>query len=77
MSVQIGYWNIRGLAAGMRYMMKYMGQEYEMVGYQQGEAPDYDSSCWKDVKFTLGLEFPNLPYLIDGDFKLTETVAIV
>jgi glutathione S-transferase len=24
----------------------------------------------------LGLDFPNLPYLIDGDFKLTETSAI-
>ena len=29
-----------------------------------------------DVKHTLGLAFPNLPYLIDGDFKLTETLAI-
>lgn len=26
---------------------------------------------------SLGLEFPNLPYLIDGDFKLTESSAIV
>ena len=28
------------------------------------------------MKFTLGLEFPNLPYFVDGDFKLTETMAI-
>ena len=28
------------------------------------------------VKPTLGLEFPNLPYFIDGDFKMTETLAI-
>lgn len=26
---------------------------------------------------SLGLEFPNLPYLIEGDFKLTESSAIV
>jgi glutathione S-transferase len=24
----------------------------------------------------LGLDFPNLPYLIKGDFKLTESIAI-
>ena len=30
-----------------------------------------------NVKETLGLEYPNLPYLIDGDVKITETVAIM
>ena len=29
------------------------------------------------MKETLGLEYPNLPYLIDGEMKLTETVAIM
>jgi len=29
----------------------------------------------KDKK-TLGLDFPSLPYLIDGNFKLTESRAI-
>lgn len=28
-------------------------------------------------KFTLGLDFPNLPYLIDGDLKLTQTNTIL
>lgn len=27
-------------------------------------------------KFNLGLDFPNLPYFIDGDYKITETLAI-
>ena len=29
------------------------------------------------MKPTLGLDFPNLPYLIDGDVKITESVAII
>lgn len=31
---------------------------------------------FKKDKQDLGLEFPNLPYMIDGNVKLTETVAI-
>ena len=30
-----------------------------------------------NVKFTLGFDYPNLPYLIDGDFKLTESNAMM
>jgi len=42
-----------------------------------GDAPNYDKSCWLSVKETLGLPFPNLPYYIDGDVKLTQTLAIL
>ena len=34
-------------------------------------------SCWMDVKFKKGLDFPNLPYLLDGEMKLTQTNAIL
>ena len=46
-------------------------KEYEMDG-----PPDFSKACWFDVKFTLGMDFPNLPYFIDGDLKLSETAAI-
>jgi len=29
------------------------------------------------VKNTLGLDFPNIPYMIDGETKLTDTSAIM
>jgi hypothetical protein len=32
-----------------------------------GEAPTFDKSCWFDIKFSLGLDFPNLPYYMDGE----------
>uniref|UniRef100_A0AC11B855 Uncharacterized protein n=1 Tax=Ovis aries TaxID=9940 RepID=A0AC11B855_SHEEP len=40
-------------------------------------APDYDRSQWLSEKFKLGLDFPNLPYLIDGAHKLTQSNAIL
>ena len=40
-------------------------------------APDFDKSCWFDNKFSLGFDFPNLPYFIDGDIKLTQVTFFV
>uniref|UniRef100_A0A8C8VVT6 glutathione transferase n=1 Tax=Peromyscus maniculatus bairdii TaxID=230844 RepID=A0A8C8VVT6_PERMB len=40
-------------------------------------APDYDQSQWLNDKFKLGLDFPNLPYLIDGSHKITQSNAIM
>ena len=77
MSLKIGYWKIRGLASGIRYQLAYSGvKDYEMVEYEQGDAPDFNSECWFGVKHSLGLAFPNLPYLFDGDHSMTETAAI-
>ncbi|KAM8926179.1 glutathione S-transferase Mu 1-like [Lycaon pictus] len=42
-----------------------------------GDAPDYDRSQWLNEKFKLGLDFPNLPYLIDGAHKITQSNAIL
>lgn len=73
----LGYWSIRGLAAQIRYMFYYCGIDFEDKLYECGDAPDFDKTCWTDVKETLGMEYPNLPYLIDGETKLSETVAIM
>ena len=32
---------------------------------------------WLAKKFNLGLDFPNLPYLIDGDVRLSESKSIM
>ena len=77
MTVQIGYWKIRGLGTPLRLMMKHMNTPYEMVEYEQGEGPEFSREAWLSVKHNLGFEFPNLPYLIDEDLKMTETVAIM
>ena len=58
-------------------MFYYLKIDFEDKIYECGDAPDFDKSCWLDVKQTLGLEYPNLPYLIDGNVSITETVAIM
>lgn len=73
----LGYWAIRGLGHPIRMMFYYVKQNFADRTYECGDAPDFDKSSWTDVKETLGFEFPNLPYLIDGEVKLTETAAIM
>ncbi|KAM4872622.1 glutathione S-transferase Mu 2 isoform 4-T4 [Thomomys bottae] len=77
MSMTLGYWDIRGLAHGIRLLLEYTDSSYEEKRYTMGGAPDYDGSQWLSEKFKLGLDFPNLPYLIDGSHKITQSNAIL
>ena len=74
---KFGYWYIRGLAQAQRTLLHYTNTPYEEVTYLQGDGPEFSRQEWLDVKFTLDLDFPNLPYYIDGDFKITESCAIL
>ena len=42
------------------------GVVHNLRRYVTGEAPTYDKSCWFDIKYSLGFDFPNLPYYVDG-----------
>ncbi|XP_069046430.1 glutathione S-transferase Mu 3-like [Lepisosteus oculatus] len=77
MSMVLAYWDIRGLAQPIRLLLEYTGTKYEEKFYSCGQAPDYDKSCWFGEKEKLGMDFPNLPYLIDGDRKITQSNAII
>ncbi|KAF4021514.1 hypothetical protein G4228_013706 [Cervus hanglu yarkandensis] len=77
MPMILGYWDIRGLAHAIRLLLEYTDSNYEEKKYTMGDAPDYDRSQWLNEKFKLGLDFPNLPYLIDGAHKLTQSNAIL
>ena len=69
--VTVGYWGVAGLAQQIRYLLAYSEVEFKDETYT-------DQDKWfKNDKQSLGIPFPNLPYLIDGDFKLTESSAIV
>ena len=50
-------------------MLAFSGAQWEEKTYKLGEAE------WKEDKGKL-MDFSNLPYIIDGDFKLSETFAV-
>ena len=75
--IKLGYWKIRGLAQPIRYLLEYIEHPYEDVHYEQGDAPEFSIEAWTSVKNNLGLDFPNMPYMIDQDTKLTDTIAIM
>ncbi|EED93694.1 glutathione s-transferase [Thalassiosira pseudonana CCMP1335] len=72
----LGYWKIRGLAAGIRYQLAYSKVDFDEDVYEQGDGPDFSRASWMDVKNYQGLEYPNLPYIKDGDVALSESGAI-
>ncbi|XP_006866012.1 PREDICTED: glutathione S-transferase Yb-3-like isoform X2 [Chrysochloris asiatica] len=77
MPMILGYWDLRGLGHAVRLLLEYTDSNYEEKKYAMGDAPDFDRSQWLNEKFKLGLDFPNLPYLIDGAHKITQSNAIL
>jgi len=73
----LGYWDMRGLASPIRYLLEYTKTPYEERRYKAEGPPTWSRKDWTDEKETLGLDFPNLPYLIDGNVKLTQSCAIL
>ena len=73
----IGYWKIRGLISPVKYILEYLGVPYTAVDYEQGDGPEFSRDSWMKVKHSVGLDFPNLPYLFDGDLKITESSAMM
>ncbi|XP_052554132.1 glutathione S-transferase 2 isoform X2 [Tympanuchus pallidicinctus] len=77
MVLTLGYWDIRGLAHPIRLLLEYTETPYQERLYRDGPARESDPSDWSHEKEKLGLDFPNLPYLIDGSTKLTQSNAIL
>jgi glutathione S-transferase len=68
--VTLGYWRVRGRGQVPRLLLAYTGAVWEDVQYTSPE------QWFGNDKQSLQLSFPNLPYLIEGDFRITETSAI-
>lgn len=77
MAPLFGYWDIRGLAQPIRLLLAQAGVDVEERRYRCGPPPNFDPGLWGKEKYSLGLEFPNLPYYIDGNVKITQSLAIM
>jgi len=65
-----GYWPTRGLGGGVRNLLDYCGIPFTNKLYTDG------NEWFGKDKQELKVDFPNLPYLIDGDTIVTESQAM-
>lgn len=65
------------MASPIRYLLTHAGVQYDDKLYKCGGPPDFNRGDWLNEKFNLGLDFPNLPYYIDGDVKLSQSGVII
>ena len=69
----LGYWNIRGRSESIKALLEYLNVPYQLKNY-----PENDFNQWFGVdKPSLNTEFPNLPYLLDGNNVITESDTIL
>lgn len=71
-NITFGYWQIKGLGEFSRLTLAALGVTYTE------ENPESFEAWGAKAKELMGegLHFPNLPYVKDGDFYLTESIAI-
>ena len=74
MTITLCYWEVRARGEIPRYLLRYSGETWtddRIPLTKEGMAR------WRAEKYNLGLDLPNLPYLVDGDIKITQSLAII
>jgi len=67
----LGYWGeVQGLVQPIRYLLEYTETPYVEKLYGDREE-------WNKDKPNLGIDFANLPYIIDGGRKVAESLALL
>jgi len=75
MPLEFSYWALRGLGEPSRLLLRYTETEWTDAAVP---LTDEGMNSWfQEKKANLGLDFPNLPYLLDGDVKLTQSLAVI
>jgi len=71
----MAYWKIRGLAHPIRFLFQYLDIDFEDKYYDF--TPENTKGYWYADREKLNLPLPNVPYLLDGPHKITESRAIL
>ena len=71
--IKVGYWALRGRVEPIHMYLEYKDVPYEKIVYTK----DNFQKWLLEDRYTLNIDFPNMPYLIDGDVKLTQTKCIL
>ena len=69
--MKLAYWKIRGEAQAVRLLLSYFGVDFEDYVYSEGD------KWFNEDKLKLDLDFPSLPYLIDGHYNIVESGDIL
>ena len=73
MVMKFGYWKPRALGEPIKMLLEYLEEPYEWKYYE----PDNIAEWFEQDKYNLGIHFPNLPWMIDGDVKIAQSMAIL
>ncbi|KAI1289714.1 Glutathione S-transferase [Halotydeus destructor] len=68
------YWDIRGIGEPIRFLLHHVGAAFEDKRFSAGPK---GHQAWTDDKANLGLDFPSLPYWVDGETKATQSLTIL
>lgn len=68
---------MRGKGHQIKYLLAYLGVDYDQEVFEHGKTKETAMKPWLDKKYHMGLDFPNLPYFVDGDVKLSESKSIM
>ncbi|CAL8110918.1 unnamed protein product [Orchesella dallaii] len=76
---QLVYWDIRALAEPIRLLLRYLQVDFEDKRISFGDTSSIPSvlTPWFIQKYSHGLDFPNLPFYIDGDVRISQSFAIL
>ena len=72
MPLQLVYWDIQGFGCAIRLLLTHLGVEFE----EKNPSSWGQYVQWSKEAEAEGLNFPNLPWIVDGDFRISESTAI-
>ena len=73
--METGYWAVQGLGQPMRLLIAQTGEKWTDKKYTMENAQEWFAQDKPEVGKST--KFPNLPYLKDGDFTVTQSGAIL